>query len=47
MARRENGVKVEDRVSFEVAEAFDVQGPLDAAAADFAAVLPLLGASVA
>ena len=47
VARRENGVKVEDRVSFEVAEAFDVQRPLDAAAADFAAVLPLLGASVA
>ncbi len=47
VARRENGVKVEGRVSFEVAEAFDVQGPLDAAAADFAAVLPLLRESVA
>ena len=42
IARRENGVKPEDRVTFEVREAFDVQRTLDAAAADFAEVLPML-----
>lgn len=46
VARRENGVKAEDRVTFQLHEAFDVQRPLDAAAADLAALLPLLGEAV-
>jgi DNA invertase Pin-like site-specific DNA recombinase len=42
VARRENGVSVEDRVTFQLHEPFDVQRLLDNAAADLAAVLPLL-----
>jgi DNA invertase Pin-like site-specific DNA recombinase len=42
IARREDGVALEDRVAFKLHETFDAQRPLDDAAADFAEVLPLL-----
>ena len=42
IARRENGVELAGRVSFKLHDTFDVQRSLDAAAADFAEVLPLM-----
>jgi hypothetical protein len=43
VSRREAGVEVADRVNFVLHKTFDPQRTLDAAAADLAEILPLLG----
>jgi DNA invertase Pin-like site-specific DNA recombinase len=42
IVRRENGVALSKRVSFNLHETFDAQKPLDTAAADLAEMLPML-----